>query len=329
MWHCHISPPEHLEMGMVGQVYVRPRQNTVAAGADLGVALLKANLASNDTANNGNTSETPGTECNEILCSQETTMPASSDAWTGGTDGATGALRAASGEYAYNDGDGSTYFDVDYPINMHGFDPNFHFVGMTFNPESFTDTKDKYFMLNGRGYPDTVGGYVCGETGATTDPEPQCQGKAEGTVVAGPEGTQSTDGTIHYSQPMNTLINIPLGGKALLRLSDLNVTVYHTLASLGIPMKVVGLNARLLRDGDGNDMSYETNSINLGGGETVDVILDASDTTKYPAGSVFYLYTSQLDRLSNDNENFGGMMTEVHILSCTPANFNTSTKLCS
>jgi len=26
-WHCHITPPEHLQMGMVGQVYVRPRQN--------------------------------------------------------------------------------------------------------------------------------------------------------------------------------------------------------------------------------------------------------------------------------------------------------------
>ena len=28
-WHCHITPPEHLEMGMVGQIYVRPRQNRV------------------------------------------------------------------------------------------------------------------------------------------------------------------------------------------------------------------------------------------------------------------------------------------------------------
>src|SRR6266850_2478653 len=24
-WHCHITPPEHLQMGMVGQLYVRPR----------------------------------------------------------------------------------------------------------------------------------------------------------------------------------------------------------------------------------------------------------------------------------------------------------------
>ena len=40
-------------------------------------------------------------------------------------------------KYAYNDGDGSTAYDVEYPIQIHGFDPNFHFVGMTFNPEGF------------------------------------------------------------------------------------------------------------------------------------------------------------------------------------------------
>jgi len=26
-WHCHITPPEHLQMGMVGQRMVRPRQD--------------------------------------------------------------------------------------------------------------------------------------------------------------------------------------------------------------------------------------------------------------------------------------------------------------
>ena len=32
-WHCHITPPEHLQMGMVGQLYVRPRQNRVPSAA--------------------------------------------------------------------------------------------------------------------------------------------------------------------------------------------------------------------------------------------------------------------------------------------------------
>jgi hypothetical protein len=198
-----------------------------------------------------------------------------------------GSTRAATGNYAYNDGDGSTYYDVEYPIQIHGFDPNFHFVGMTFNPEGFADMKDKYFLLNGRSYPDTV--------------------------TTGPMQTQSTDGANHFSQPLPSIINITHGQKALLRISDLDVSEYQSLASLGIPMKVIGYNAKLLRDQAGNNMYYSTNSITLGGGESLDVILDASDTTKYSAGQVFYLYTPNLDHLANDAENFGGLMTEVHI----------------
>jgi hypothetical protein len=78
-------------------------------------------------------------------------------------------------------------------------------------------------------------------------------------------------------------------------------------------MHVIALNAKLLRDQAGNNMDYYSNSITLGGGESLDVILDASNKSLYPSGSVFYLYTPQLDHLANDAENFGGLMTEVHI----------------
>jgi len=116
-----------------------------------------------------------------------------------------------------------------------------------------------------------------------------------------------------------------VGGKASLRLVNLSVSEYHTLQSQGVPMHVVGFNAKLLRDQDGNTTEYYTNSITLGGGESLDVILDASDdgcsaylgtgcaANLYQAGQTFYLYSSNLDHLSNDAENFGGMMTEIHI----------------
>ena len=270
-WHCHITPPEHLQMGMVGQLYVRPRQNRVPSTTTLYAAL---NAQQNDLR----------TACNsasDILCSNP--LPAAGD------NGATGGYvnGVATKKFAYNDGDGSTYYDVEYPLQIHGFDPNFHFVGMTFNPEDFFDMKDKYFLLNGRSYPDTV--------------------------TAGPLATESADGKMHFSQPLPSIINIPSGQKALLRISDLDVTEFQTLASLGIPMHVIGYNAKLLRDQAGNNLDYYTNSITLGGGESLDVILDASDATKYPSGSVFYLYTPNLDHLSNDAENFGGLMTEVRI----------------
>ena len=271
-WHCHITPPEHLQMGMVGQLYVRPRQNRVAAGNSL-YASLVAQQGDNRT-------KCDSTE--DILCSNP--LPADLGVLPGAT---TATLAVAGIKYAYNDGDGSTAYNVEYPIQIHGFDPNFHFVGMTFNPEEFFDMKDKYFLLNGRSYPDTV--------------------------TPGPLATQATDGKMHFSQPLPSIINIPVGGKALLRIADLDVTEYQTLASLGIPMTVIGFNAKLLRDQAGNNTYYNTNSITLGGGESLDVILDASDITKYPSGSVFYLYTPNLDHLSNDAENFGGLMTEVHI----------------
>jgi hypothetical protein len=69
-------------------------------------------------------------------------------------------------------------------------------------------------------------------------------------------------------------------------------------------------------------MAYDTNSVTLGGGESIDVILDA---TGYEAGQKFYLYTPQLDHLSNDAENFGGMMTEVNICGSV----DPTTKQCS
>jgi Putative multicopper oxidases len=258
-WHCHITPPEHLQMGMVGQIYVRPRQNRVPSTTSLYAALQ--------------TQQTDlRTACNsaaDILCTNP--LPAVNTGAMGG------------GKYAYNDGDGSTAYDVEYPIQIHGFDPNFHFVGMTFNPEGFTDMKDKYFLLNGRSYPDTV--------------------------TPGALQTVSADGASHFSQPLPTIITLTAGQKALLRISDLDVTEYQTLASLGIPMKVVGYNAKLLRDQSGNNLYYTTNSITLAGGESLDVILDS---TGVPAGT-YYLYTPNLDHLSNDAENFGGLMTEVHV----------------
>ena len=275
-WHCHITPPEHLQMGMVGQLYVRPRQNRVASGSSLYAA---RQMQDTDL-------RTACVSATDILCSNP--LPPASNSIN----------RAATGNYAYNDGDGSTYYDVEYPLQIHGFDPNFHFVGMTFNPEGFADMKDKYFLLNGRSYPDTTS--------------------------AGPLQTQSADGVNHFSQPLPAIINIPAGQRALLRISDLDVSEYQTLASLGIPMQVIGYNAKLLRDQAGRNMYYATNSITLGGGESLDVVLDtcaarttpgdpsSTCTTPMPKGT-YYLYTPNLDHLSNDAENFGGLMTEVHV----------------
>src|SRR6267143_1639858 len=289
-WHCHITPPEHLQMGMVGQLYVRPRQNRVTGALYTSLQTQQTDLRT-ACRRPGDGAIPAVTTDPDILCSNPVPVVNTGAAGGGKT-------------YAYNDGDGSTYYDVDYPLQMHGFDPNFHFVGMTFNPEGFADMKEKYFLLNGRSYPDTV------------NPDPL--------------QTQSADGVYHFSQPLPTIIKIAPGQRALLRISNLNVSEYQTLASLGIPMQVIGYNAKLLRDQAGNNLYYTTNSITLGGGESLDVILDTcavrptvsavagappdytTCTTPLPTGT-YYLYTPNLDHLSNDAENFGGLMTEVRV----------------
>jgi hypothetical protein len=309
-WHCHITPPEHLQMGMVGQLFVRPRQNRVPVGHDVysAVTAMQSDLRTACQGTGGGSSTPPSigytyrTNGNiDILCSAPLPI------------GDVGAIQTAGAKYAYNDGDGSTQYDIDVPIQIHGFDPNFHFVGMTFNPEGFADMKDKYFLLNGRSYPDTVGvpGYAGLVPATSTD--------AAGNAVVNPDpatraiSTESSDGFSRPSQPLPTLITLSSSGaggaprRALLRIADLDVTEYQTLQSLGIPMTIVGFNAKLLRDQAGNNLFIKTNSITLGGGESLDAILDATGVTP----GTYFLYTPNLDHLSNDAENFGGLMTEV------------------
>ncbi|HEY7511726.1 MAG TPA: multicopper oxidase domain-containing protein [Vicinamibacteria bacterium] len=234
MYHCHVEATEHMQMGMLGNLYVEPRQNQ--------------------------------TGCPAAACP------------TARLEG--GAAGAPLG-YAYNDGDGSTGYDVEYPIQIGSFDPNFHDASESVQPLPFGNMDDRYPMLNGRGYPDTVN-----------------------TAVLSTE----TDRGPKPSQPVHSLIRARAGERILLRISNLNVTRFYTLGST-IPMKVVGHNARLHRGPSGTDLYYRTNSVTLGGGEAVDVLLE---TAGMGAGT-HLLYTTNLNYLSNDGEDLGGMMTEIRL----------------
>lgn len=230
IYHCHVEAPEHMQMGMLGQIYVRPRQNRLSNNTPLG----------SHTHLTGH-------------------------------------------KYAYNDGDGTTRYDVEFPIQMSGMDPDFHTANLNFQPLPFAPMRDRHFLLNGRSYPETLTtGEIC---------------------------TADANNTNGCSQQMNSIITANAGQKILLRISNLSITNFSTLATLGIPMKVVGIDARLLRDAAGTNLSYTTNSITIGGGQTVDVILD---TTGFSAGT-YYLYNTNLNQLANDATNFGGMMTEIRI----------------
>ncbi len=235
MYHCHVEATEHMQMGMLGNLYVLPKQNNFPDGTNL----------------NGFTHHTGY-------------------------------------KYAYNDGDGSTYYDVDYPIQLESFDPDFHDASLGVQPLPFALMKDKYAMINGRGYP------------ATTDPN--VLWNTAGDDGYDPQGNRP-------SQKISSLITATAGQKILLRISSLSVTRYYTITTLGIPMRVIGQGARLLRSPDGKDTSYMTSSVTLGGGEAIDAILD---TTGLALGT-YVLQTTNLNYLSNNHEDYGGMMTEIVI----------------
>jgi len=249
MYHCHVEATEHMQMGMLGNLYVRPAQNKLQDNANL----------------NGFTHHTGY-------------------------------------QYVYNDGDGSTYYDVEVPIQIGSFDPDFHDASMNTQPLPFANMTDRYAMLNGRGYPDTAD--------ARTFTFPATPESGANPAREAQYGT----GRLGTSQPVSTRIEATAGEKILLRISNLNVTRYYTLTALGLPpMKVVGTGARILRGGgkaSGPDLYYDTASVTLGGGESVDVIIDTNGV----AQGTYFLYTTNLNYLSNNDEDFGGMMTEIHIL---------------
>jgi len=260
MWHCHVEATEHMQMGMLGSLWVRPAQNRLPDNHCFDTGAVE-----DAGACSGHQHSNPDWDSDRNL----------DDPLVGD-------------KYAYNDGDGSTYYDVEFPVQIGAFDPVFHDASESVQPLPFALMKDTYPMLNGRGYPDTIDPDVLFNT--ADDPRP--------------------------SQRIHTRIEARVGQKVLLRIANLNVTRFDTLATLGIPMRVVGADARLLRgpspDGGitpGKNLYYETNSVTLGGGQSYDVILETASVSP----GTYFLYTPNLNNLNNNEEQFGGMMTEIII----------------
>jgi FtsP/CotA-like multicopper oxidase with cupredoxin domain len=278
MYHCHVEATEHMQMGMLGNLYVRPIQNRLPDGFMLG-SWEHSNpdqgppwFCEDDTTGCVSDADCTGIgvgTCNRIL---------------GGDDPLVGDT------YVYNDGDGSTRYDVEAALQLGGFDPDFHDASWFVQPLPFALMRDRYPMINGRGYPDTV------NTGAMSQP-------------LDPDTLEDLNGPAVDSQVEHSLVTADAGNLILLRLSNLNITEIHTLTSPSIPMTVVGRDSRELRSTSGEPLHYTTNSVHLGGGMSVDVILDTSGMTP----GTYFLYTSNLNYLSNNEEDFGGMMTEIVI----------------
>ncbi|MDZ7698246.1 MAG: multicopper oxidase domain-containing protein [Deltaproteobacteria bacterium] len=154
-YHCHVEAAEHMQMGMIGNLWVTPAQD--------------------------------------------------------------GTLMGGFTKFVYNDGDGSTGYDVAYPLLLTGFDSFFHIASDTVQALPFAAMFDEYPMINGRGYPDTIKPYN----------------------IANQNGFEA--------QQVPSLMTASEGDRILLRVSNISTTHQYSFATtLGVPMKVVGRGAALI-----------------------------------------------------------------------------------
>lgn len=243
MWHCHVEAAEHIQMGMIGNLYITPAQdgnNVPYRGR------LYSKFAYDDCPTLG------GIGAPDPMC-------------------------------------GSTGYDVAYFMQEAAFDPVFHHNDSSYQKVNFANMNETYALLNGRGYPDTV------NPGALSN----VHGFASQEIPAVPFSVDATGA--------RTPLSLRVGQKMLLRLTSLASAEFFTLTSLGIPMRVVGQGAMLLRGPTGMNTSFATGSITLSGGEGYDLLLDTASVLP----GTYFLYTTNLNHLSNDTDDFGGMMTEI------------------
>ena len=183
---------------------------------------------------------------------------------------------------------GSTGYNVEKIIQYTAFDPVFHQADMDAQPPPFSTITPAYFLLNGRGYPDTVS----------------------------PTAITNING--YASQKLDAKVTATSGDTILLRLSNLSIKEFTTIEAPGLTFNVVALCARQLRnpgpDGfygtaDDKDLSYSANSVMVGPGESADVLIR---TVGVPTGT-YYLLSRNLDQLNNNGVERGGAMTEIVI----------------
>lgn len=227
MYHCHFEDVEHVQMGMTGMVFVRPKQNKAPVNGDpIGTT------------------------------------------------------------YAYNDGDGSTRYDREFAFMITELWSAAHWRDAHIQVSDWTDYDPSFWLLNGRGYPDTIApNGVRDASGNLTSADPRLQ-----------------------SQPNSSLVTCNTGERVLLRMSNLGYQ-NHAMSVDNIDLQIVAKDASLLKGRDGITNYISTNTVDVGPGESRDVIFTAPSTP-----GEYFLYDRKYSYLQNGGgPGYGGMMTQIRV----------------
>ncbi len=210
-----------------------------------------------------------------------------------------------SGRYMYNDGDGSTGFDREFTMFLSEVWAEAHWADAHIQLPEWSDYHADFSMLNGRVYPDTLA------PNASIDPfHPERD--ATGDLIP-------PDGHPHLKyQPQSSLVTCQQGERVALRFANLGFRE-QAMTMAGIRMRVVGRDATPMRGRDGTDTSYETETLNMGPGESYDVVFTAPSYSGGTGSSgqgydTYLLYNRAYTRSNNlAPGGFGGQATEVHV----------------
>ncbi len=202
--------------------------------------------------------------------------------------------------FLYNDGDGSTGYDREFAMFLSEVWAEAHWADAHIQLPEWSDYRADFALLNGRVYPDTVApnGPSVNAFNQTFAPD--------GDLIP-PAGHPE----LQY-QPQSSLVTCNAGERVALRFSNLGFRE-SAMTMTGIRMRVVGRDATPMRGRGGTDTSYETDTLNIGPGESYDVVFTAPP--KSGSGyDTYYLYNRSLLRSNNlAPDGFGGQTTEIHV----------------
>jgi hypothetical protein len=159
----------------------------------------------------------------------------------------------------------------------------------------WSDYKPDFSMINGRVYPDTLAPNGGGFDG-------------NGDLIP-PSGAGNE--RLQY-QPISSLVNCNAGDKVLLRFANLGF-MQASMTLEGISIRVVGKDATFLRNG-ATDISYLTNTIVIGAGESYDAIFTAPPHSGGSGPDTYLLYNRNFSRSHSLGDfGVGKQMTEIRV----------------
>jgi FtsP/CotA-like multicopper oxidase with cupredoxin domain len=186
-------------------------------------------------------------------------------------------------KFVYNDGDGSTGYNREIALLLNEIDVRPHDGLLAVQEFVWSDYDPQYWVINGRAYPDTLA----------------------------PDNPGSGDPL--ESQPISALIEVNAGERMLMRISNLGYQ-QHAMVLPGIPMKVIGEDATLLRGPGGADLSYMTNTLYIGPGEARDVLFSAPAHSGGVGPDIYWFKNRSAHKLTNGGQpGLGGMVTQVRV----------------